>query len=299
MAYKEIPDYTEEIVGFAIEQFLATATFPDFRFSIEPFSRAQERLNGADGRLIDNIRFFKPFYMQFKRPFAYLEDSSSKIVKDRTRLGLTTSPRSLFFKLQDKQPKHTDYQHNLLFKLREDLRSSHEGDAAYVCPLFLHREAYRQTLHLSALQQLGRLPPWILEDILIHRRSGGLSFSDIPTLREHISIPPHAPVTDAKHRYSFTEYGTEICFHSPKAIEEGSRPLNKWLEPMYRDFKEKVGIISQDVAAKRLSILTEVLGLEMLYDLRSQHGMRGWLLLGDYLKREYQIEQYAFIRWHE
>lgn len=299
MTYKETPDYTEEIVGFVIESFLAAASFPDFRFSIEPFSRAQERLNGADGRLIDNVQFFKPFYMQFKRPFAYLEDSSSQIVKDRAKLGLMTSPKSLFFKLQDKQPKHTDYQHNLLFKLREDLRGRNEGDAAYVCPLFLHREAYRQTLHLSALQQWRRLPPWMLEDIYIHRRGRGLSFLEIPTLREHVSIPPHALVTDAKHRYSFTEYGTEICFHSPKVIEEGSRPLNKWLEPMYRNFKEKEGVISPDFAAIRLEILIEAVDLEKRDELSSEHGIRGWLLLGDYLKREYQIEQYAFIRWRE
>jgi hypothetical protein len=137
----------------------------------------------------------------------------------------------------------------------------------------------------------------MLKDIFIH--TGGSSFSKIPTLREHISIPPHALVSDAKHRYSFTEYGTEICFHSPKAIEDGSRPLNKWLEPMYRNFKEKEGVISQDVAAKRLVILIEAVGLKRLDELSSQHGIRGWLLLGDYLKREYQIEQYAFIRWHE
>lgn len=297
---KEIPDYTEEIVGFAIESFLATASFPNFRFSIEPFSRAQERLNGADGRLIDNINYFMPFYMQFKRPFAYPDCSSAQIIKDRKQLGLTSSPRSLFFKLQDKQPKHDDYQHNLLFKLREGLIAKSEGDAAYVCPLFLYREAYRQTLHLSALQQWRHLSPWVLEDIFIHEIGRNrIPFKSIPTLREHISIPPHALVTDANHKYSFTEHGTDICFHSPRIIEEGSKPLHEWLEPMYRNFKEKESVIIQDMAQGRLIKLREAIGLNSLYELNSQHGIRGWLVLGDHLKREYQIEQYAFIRWYE
>jgi hypothetical protein len=134
------PDYTEELVGFAIEAFLAVASFPRYRFSIEPFSKLKERQYGADGCLTDKIQHFKPFYMQFKRPYAYPQRSRSHVIKDRARLELTTSPISLFFELRKKKPNHTEYQHNILFKLREDLKSRNEGDAAYVCPLFLDRK---------------------------------------------------------------------------------------------------------------------------------------------------------------
>jgi hypothetical protein len=64
-------DYTEDVVGFALESFLTLLSFPRHRFSIEPFSRAKERWLGADARLFSHrITGFRPFYMQFKRPSA-------------------------------------------------------------------------------------------------------------------------------------------------------------------------------------------------------------------------------------
>ena len=80
---KLMPNFTEELVGFALESFLTQIGFPFVRFSIEPFSRSEERWLGADARLHSNLRGFRPFYMQFKRPEGYLAHSQSKVVKDR------------------------------------------------------------------------------------------------------------------------------------------------------------------------------------------------------------------------
>ena len=44
-------NYTEDVVGFALESFLTLLSFPRQRFSIEPFSRGKERWLGADARL--------------------------------------------------------------------------------------------------------------------------------------------------------------------------------------------------------------------------------------------------------
>ena len=60
------PDFTEEVVGMALDAFLATMCFPRQRFSIEPLSRSVERWLGADAVLTSGIRGFRPFYMTEK-----------------------------------------------------------------------------------------------------------------------------------------------------------------------------------------------------------------------------------------
>jgi hypothetical protein len=147
-SYRLDADYTEDTVGFAIESFLTLISFPIQRFSVEPFSKVRERNLGADVRLRGRISGFRPFYMQFKRPSAYPDYSTSKIIVDRKKLKLTASPNSLYFSLREKQPSQTDYQQNVLLRLRNHLLNRKLGDAAYVCPLFLDRSSYRFHLHL-------------------------------------------------------------------------------------------------------------------------------------------------------
>src|SRR3989338_7440049 len=122
MSKRENANFTEDTVALAIESFLSVLGFPRLHFSIELFSRAKERWLGADGRLHREIKGFRPFYMQFKRPSAYPDGSISKIISQRRASSLSVAPRSLFFKLQDKQKNHHDYQHNVLFKLRRRLQ---------------------------------------------------------------------------------------------------------------------------------------------------------------------------------
>ena len=132
-----IPDFTEEIVGFMIQSMLTITRFPRAPFALVPLSKKDEVIYGADA-LIDSV---SPIYIQFKRSFAYPDSSSSSIIKDRKKLKVNWSPRTLFFELRDKQPKHTDYQHNVLFDLKAKLDAAGKGKAFYAAPLFLNRTA--------------------------------------------------------------------------------------------------------------------------------------------------------------
>src|SRR3546814_10714838 len=87
--------------------------------------------------------------MQFKRPAAYPDFSTSKIVTDRRKAGLTSTPHALYFPLRQKRETHQDFQHNVLLRLRQRLLNHGLGDAVYVCPLFLDRSAYRLNMHRS------------------------------------------------------------------------------------------------------------------------------------------------------
>jgi len=100
------PDFSEDTVSIAIATYLAVLSFPQLRFSIEPFSWKKERFLGADARLLDHVKGIYPFYMQFKRPFAYSDTSRAKIITHRKALKppLSTGPRTLFFELRKKQP---------------------------------------------------------------------------------------------------------------------------------------------------------------------------------------------------
>lgn len=298
-------DFTEDTVGFALESFLAFLSFPHFKFSIEPFSRGRERWLGADARLDGRMRGFKPFYMQFKRPSAYPDTSSAKVVANRKSLGLPVTPRTLYFSLREKQPSHRDYQHNILLRLRERLVSRGIGDAAYVCPLFLERSAYRFHVYLSGLRRWPRFwrgEPWDLEDVLIDSSGGAVNFSAIPVLREHVSIPPHDTVTSAKHSYSFTEQGTDLCFHSPESLPERATSLAKFLTSVVGRLDTEEGIIRSENASQELrNYFGQGEGAEnslLPPSIRDdEKGIESWLYWGDFLKTEHQIEQFALVRW--
>ena len=159
----EHADYTEDNVAVVLERFLTLLSFPRERFSIEVASRSKERYLGADARLNSAIRSFRPFYMQFKRPSAYPERSSSRIITDRTRLGVASRPHALFFGLRSKKPSQSDFQHNILFRLRRRLIARRLGEAVYVCPLFLNNAAYRSAIHWSGffhILSFWRRTPW-------------------------------------------------------------------------------------------------------------------------------------------
>lgn len=302
-----VANFTEEVVGFALESYLSLISFPVQRFSIEPFSQADERWLGADARLHSSIRGFLPFYMQFKRPSAYPDFSTSKIIKGRKSLKLDIDPHALYFELRNKQPHHSDFQHNVLFKLRNWLRQTGLGDAAYVCPLFLERSNYRTSLHWSGVWNWARFRghiPWELEQILIADAGRSIKFDRIPVISEHISIPPHKIVTSAKHSYSFTEAGTGLCFHSPEALPEGVDRLDKFLSKIAARFLDRTDKINRDQANQQLrELVAAVFGSEpgskvpQFGEIDDPIGQ--WLAWGDFLSSEYGIEQYAFVRWDD
>jgi hypothetical protein len=298
-------NYTEDVVGFALESFLTMLSFPRHRFSIEPFSRSKERWLGADARLHRRIRGFRPFYMQFKRPAAYPDFSTSKIVTDRRKAGLTTMPRALYFPLRQKRETHRDFQHNVLFRLRERLLKRGLGDAAYVCPLFLDRSAYRLNLHWSGLARWGRFwrhYPWEIEDVMLADRGRRIRFDRMPVFAEHISVPPHAAVTTASHKYSFTESGTDLCFHSPEALPHGSMDLATFLDKVSAGFLDGGEKLSPDGSDQVLSDL--IAGVDgdqktAAFPPEGEDPIGRWFSWGDHLRSEYEIEQFALVRWED
>ena len=297
-------DFTEDTVGLALESFLTLLSFPRSRFSIEPFSKRRERFLGADARLNGSLKKFKPFYMQFKRPSAWPDVSRAGIITDRKALGLPVDPRSLFFNLRNKRDSHFDYQHNILFRLRERLHKKNLGDAAYVCPLFLDRSAYRFHIHMAGLRGwffVLRHFPWEFEDILINSSSGSINFNAIPVLREHVSIPPHTKVSTASHSYSFTEQGTDLCFHSPMALPQVTISLADFLNRLIGRLESDEGYVSVEEAHLMLRRCfgqnENGDGSLLPFDIQDEQGIESWLYWGDYLKTEYQIEQFALMHW--
>jgi hypothetical protein len=294
------------VVGFALESFLTLLSFPRQRFSIEPFSRAKERWLGADARLT-KVRGFRPFYMQFKRPSAYPDYSASKIVKDRKSFSLSTQPRSLFFPLRKKQDSHRDYQHNVLFLLRTRLLQRGLGDAAYICPLFLNRSAYRHSLHWSGLSrwlQFWRHDPWEWEDVLLRDGGRTIAFERLPVLAEHITIPPHALVTSANHSYSFDESGRGLCFHSPQALPEGALSLGKFLSGISQGFLDRGEKLQPAESGGLLLDLIkyaepESIAKQPQASFDADDPIGSWLAWGDYLSQTYGIEQYALVKWED
>lgn len=300
-------NYTEDVVGFALESFLTLLSFPRQRFSIEPFSRSKERWLGADARLHGRIRGFRPFYMQFKRPAAYPDFSTSKIVTDRRKVRLTTTPRALYFPLRQKRETHRDFQHNVLFRLRERLLNRRLGDAAYVCPLFLDRSAYRLNLHWSGLARWGRFwrdYPWEIEEVMLADGGRRIRFDRVPVFAEHISVPPHAAVTTASHKYSFTENGTELCFHSPEALPEGAMNLATFLDKVSAGFLDGGEKLSPDGSGQMLNEL--IAGVDgdqktatPTFRPEGEDPIGRWFSWGDHLRSEYEIEQFALVRWED
>jgi hypothetical protein len=299
-------DFTEDLVGFALESFLAVMSFPRQRFSIEPFSRGRERWLGADARLLGQMRGFRPFYMQFKRPSAYPDYSTARIIKDRKKLRLQTAPRTLYFDLREKQDHHWDFQHNILFRLHKRLRSRKIGDAAYVCPLFLERSAYRLNLHWSGVSlwpHFWRRHPWDFEEVWIRDNGKRINFDRMPVLAEHITVPPHQKVSSARHRYSFTEAGQELCFHSPEALPEGAESLFKFLSALSGSFLDDGEKIQPQQANEELkSLMSAALGdgpeaARPDFEINADDPIGNWFAWGDYLRTKFGIEQYAFVRW--
>lgn len=112
-----------------------------------PLSKPEERIYGADVK----IESISPIYIQFKRSMAYPDYSTAKIIKDRKILKANCSPRTLYFELRAKKPNHKDFQHNILFDLKNKLDKAGKGKAFYTAPLFLNRTAYLLSVHMSSL----------------------------------------------------------------------------------------------------------------------------------------------------
>lgn len=297
-------NYVEDNVAVVIERFLTMLSFPRERFSIEVISRARERYLGADARLNGAISGFRPFYMQFKRPSAYPDYSSSRIIKDRKKLGVASQPHALFFRLRDKRSNQDDLQHNILFRLRRRLTAHGLGEAAYVCPLFLDHDVYRSAIHRSGrfhFFSFWRRVPWFYRDFELRSDGNPASFHRIPMLAEHVTIPPHAPVTTSSHHYSFNEQGQNLCFHDPTILgEDASATLGMFMAREFERARSEAGKVSTDESEMLLKeLIAEVYGERTGLDEFGDNTMGRWYEFGSRLRRDFNIVQYAFVKWDE
>ena len=189
--------------------------------------------------------------------------------------------------------------------LRNQLLTAGTGDAAYICPKFLDRSSYRLSLQWAGLMRWrpwARLP-WDMEELLIDTGGTQIRFGRMPILAEHVSIPPHAPVTSAKHRYSFNEAGREICFHSPMSLPEHGRSLADFMKSIFEGFLDGGPKISVEDANRELSVLvkhtlagSDEVGQGFAFS-PDEDPIGNWNAWGDYLAREFEIEQYALMLW--
>lgn len=133
--------------------------------------------------------------------------------------------------------------------------------------------------------------------------SNKIHFDRIPVLAEHITVPPHEKVSSAKHRYSFTEAGKELCFHSPEAVPDGAANLAAFLNSLSDGFLDDGEKIQQQQANEELRLLMK----DAIGDSSEAHGpaiemdaddpIRNWFAWGDYLRLQFGIDQYALVRW--
>jgi len=154
-------DFTEDFVSFMIQMMLTIVRFPRAPFALIPMSKTQERILGADA-MIESI---SPLYLQFKRSTGYPDHSTSRILKERANLALNNSPIVLYFGLRDKDPTHSDYQHNVLHDLRRKLELAGSGNATYVAPLFLNRTSYLFAVHFFNAHSLETMASFYFKSI--------------------------------------------------------------------------------------------------------------------------------------
>ncbi|BCX42188.1 hypothetical protein I5U29_05855 [Stenotrophomonas maltophilia] len=305
-------NYTEELVMALVTTQLTIMSFPIFNVQIVPFSSNFENLFGADAKIPGSAKI-APFYMQFKRPNR--SKPGGDISSDRAALGLHCTTGSLNFGLREKAkrkgsakvPVHK-LQHNVLYRMRARLLKRGIGDAAYVCSLFLSSKEYVAHTHLHGL--LG-WPfywfngPYSNRAVVIHGTATP-SFSAIPWLEGHVSIPPHDTVASASHSYSFDPTGGEVCFHSPRLLDGERRTLPAWIANLAESIQfDRAPAIGR--SDELLAELRDIVGLraEPSGD-RDREGLEEqperdldyiaeWMAFGDQLEEHFGISQFAFI----
>jgi hypothetical protein len=303
MSNKINPEFIENQVGIMIQYYLTSIAPKDSGFLITTLSSKEELRTGADALLRDRRSKMMPFYMQFKRPEGYLcKAGTAGIIRDRNSLRLKIEPHALFFELRKKAKTAKDYQHNLLFGLKN--QGCH---AVYVCPLFLEMEEYANALTCVRF----RLQFWfrrilkknpIASDKQIPLSQQGKRkrmLDGVPHLPGHIAFPPHDRVTTHNHKYSFSVDGDDLCFHSPERIERDPLPFLDFIRNVFDDFSNEEQVITVDNANDKINKLIERMEPDFRLSKREKerrgNPFYGWIEWGKYLRKNYNIHQYAMI----
>lgn len=187
-----------------------------------------EPITGADKRFDTGCTI----YMQFKKSTGLHSSTTFPVSKSISRsrmedvreyraLNSLEEDPSLFFQLRKKAKKAYHLQHNVLL--------SHEikglSRAFYVAPLELDKSKYYQTLFNEDFRFHGD-PIWFKRHTAIRERFMVRYLNCSPFLREHVAITPHERVQDHNHFYSYSQTGTDICWHSPQFVGRGPSRLS-------------------------------------------------------------------------
>ncbi|WP_221793979.1 hypothetical protein [Aquisediminimonas sediminicola] len=129
-----------------------------------------------------------------------------------------------------------------------------------------------------------------------------IRFDRIPVFAEHITVPPHVAVTTASHKYSFTESETDLCFHLPEVLPDGSMDLTTFLGKASAEFLDGGEKLSPDGPDQMLGeLIAGVYGDQgtaaPTFRTEGEDPIGRWFSWGDHLRSEYEIEQFAFVRW--
>ena len=212
-------DLSEAQVEADVASYLGYITpFWSPRFQLKSVN---EQLTGAD-KLFDR---FIPLYLQFKvseglKPLGFNFTLSSpnlplqSIRNFRRQNSINTDP-TLYFRLREKAPTASDFQHNILLSLNLPPRQF----AFYIAPLTLSITEYNDSLKASLFDRLFTYDPFRFRDEFRFSGIAKDSIGLMPFLRGHVSIPPHETVTTAEHYYSYSKAGTNIAWHSGKKMK--------------------------------------------------------------------------------
>ncbi len=171
-------------------------------------------------------------YMQFKKSTGLhssltvpisksVHRSRMEDIREYRALNRLEEDPSLFFQLRKKAKKAHHLQHNVL--LTHEVKGY--SRAFYVAPLELDKSKYYETLFNNDFRFHGN-PIWFRPHTAIRERFMVRYLNCSPFLREHVAITPHERVQDHNHFYSYSQTGTDICWHSPQLVADGPSRLS-------------------------------------------------------------------------
>ncbi|WP_437905056.1 hypothetical protein WME95_42865 [Sorangium sp. So ce327] len=203
MSQHRDPEFLEADIATYITRLLERCRMSRPDVQVCQISQAEENGVGYDAC----ITSICPFFVQLKRSYFYTPDSTSAIITDRTKLKLPTSQGVYFFKLHRTSKHANELQHNALHRLAQS------EVAAYLAPLFFRRRS------LESIPEDYALWAWSYGPVSITDSRHMINISRVRLFHNLITIPPHAPVTSANHRYSYTS-PADVCFHSdPEPVQ--------------------------------------------------------------------------------
>ncbi|WP_437286296.1 hypothetical protein [Sorangium sp. So ce406] len=249
MSQHRDPEFLEADLATYLTRLLERCRISRPDVQVCQISQAEENGAGYDAC----ITSICPFFVQLKRSYFYTPSSASTILTERTKLKLPTDQGVYFFKLHRTSKHAKELQHNALHRLAQS------EAAAYLAPLFFRRQALENIPNDYALWA------WSYGPVSITDSLSTIDISRVRLFHRLITIPPHKPVTNANHKYSYTSPG-DVCFHSdPEPLQDPRiMTLTELLQRLGTEGPQERGSrmrSPQQAAEEVVPRLPEVLGL--------------------------------------